>query len=88
MIIQEPLCRERNDFGANSELNEQMRSLCRQVGKELRGLGDALEDQYLRPLQGAGRNRRIIAIDIGRNMIDITRFVLLRCLRELLGLNN
>ena len=88
MIIQEHLCRERNDFGANPELNEQTRSLCRQVGKELRGLGDALEDQYFRPLQGARRNRRRIGIDIGRNVTEITRFILLRCVRELLGLNN
>ena len=86
MTLEDPLCRERNAFAANTELNEQMRSLCRQVGKELRGLGDTLQDQYLRPLQGAGRNHR--RIDIGRNVIEITTLILLRCVRGLLGLNN
>lgn len=87
MIIQSSLCGETNKFGTNSELTDQMRTRCRQVARELRCLGDSLENQYFRPaLQGAGQNHE--RIQIGGNLVDIARFIFIRCVTELFGLNN
>ena len=88
MVIQRVPCPgETNcELGANVELTEQTRTSCRQVARELRSLGDSLQSRYQRPHQEAGQNHEII--EIGRNLIEIARFIFIREVMELFGLNN
>lgn len=86
MIIQDTRSEETNETGANVELNAQMQTCCQQIGRELRCLGDSLENLFLRPLHVAVQNHERVQIE--ENLMDVARIVVLRCVTELLGLNN
>ena len=61
-----------------------MRTQIRLVARELRGIGDKLENRYFRPLQDAGHNHDRLEF----NVIEVARAIFLRYVTELLGRNN
>ena len=82
MKIQDCFCLERDEVDGNAKLTEQMQTVCRQVGRELRSRGDTLENLCERPL------RYNDMIDIARNLLDFVRFIFFRCVTELFGFDN
>lgn len=84
MIMRDAPCSKANGLDANVELTDQMKTRCRQVARELRCLGDTLDNRYFRPLQDAGQNHERLGI----NLIEVATEIFLRYVTELLGRNN
>ena len=86
VIVQHSSSGETERFGVNAEETEQMNRVLREVGTELRFLGDTLESRYLRPLHVARQIRG--RLQIAGTMIDLARFIFFHYVREILGFNN
>lgn len=84
MIVQDSSSGETEGFAVNAEVTEQIH---REVGRELRFLGDTLaESRYLRPLHVAGQIRG--RLQIAGALIHLARFIFFHYVREILGFNN
>lgn len=77
---------ETNELDENLELSEQRETRCRQVARELKRLGDALENRYFRPFQVVEQNQE--RRPLGLNLLEIAREIYRRYVTELFARNN
>lgn len=84
MITRHALRSEASGLDSNVELTDQMKTRCRQVARELRCLGDTLNNRYFRPLHDVGQNHE----RLGPNLIEVATAIFLQYVTELLGRNN
>ena len=60
------------------KLTEEMLNVCRQVEKEKRSQGDEFENKDV----------RLLRVEMGRSIVNVGRFIFVRCAAEIFGKQN